>query len=125
MRLWRVFPWDAEAVAGRSGHPLWIPRDLQGAGRHDNPELYGAMYLSETAAAAVAESIAHLRGQVLDDADLERSGRRLALVALDAGVEGRLWDLDDPKVLSERRLRPSLVATRARRTTRPWAGRGP
>jgi hypothetical protein len=121
MRLWRVFPWDAEAVAGASGHPLWIPRALQGAGRHDNPELYAAMYLSETAAAAVAECIAHLRGQVLEDGDLERSGRRLALVPLDAGVEGRLWDLDDPEVLSERRLRPSLVATRARQATRRWA----
>jgi hypothetical protein len=121
MRLWRVFPWDAEAAAGSRGHPLWIPRSLQGAGRHDNPELYGAMYLSEHAVAAVAETIAHLRGQALDGADLERGGLRLALLGLDASIEGRLWDLDDPQVLLERRLRPSLVATRMRQTTRRWA----
>jgi hypothetical protein len=121
MRLWRVFPWDTDAAVGTRGHPLWIPRGLQGAGRHDNPELYGAMYLSEHAAAGVAETIAHLRGQVLDDADLERGGLRLALVGLDASVEGRLWNLDDPHVLAECRLRPSLVATRTRQTTRLWA----
>lgn len=121
MRLWRVFPWDAEAMAESRGHPLWIPRALQGAGRHDNPELYGVLYLSESAAAAVAETIAHLRGQVLEDADLERGGLRLALVGLDASVEGRLWDLDEPRVLVERRLRPSLVATRQRQMTRRWA----
>jgi hypothetical protein len=79
------------------------------------------MYLSERPAAAVAETIAHLRGQVLDDTDLERGGLRLALVGLDASVEGRMWDLDEPRVLMERRLRPSVVATRVRQTTRRWA----
>ena len=103
------------------GHPLWVPRELQGAGRHDNPDLYGALYLSEQPIAAIAEQIAYLRGQRLDDTDLERGGLRLALVPLDAAVEGRLWDLDDPRVLSERRLRPSHIATRARDVTRRQA----
>ena len=116
-RLWRVFPWDPAADAAARGHPLWIPRELQGAGRHDNPELYGAMYLSERSLAAVAEQIAHLRGQRLDDTDLERGGLRLAIVPLDSLGDGRLWDLDDPQVLVERRLRPSQVATRARELT--------
>jgi len=79
------------------------------------------MYLSERPAAAVAEMIAHLRGQVLDDADFERGGLRLPLLGLDASVEGRLWDLDDPRVLVQRHLRPSVVATRVRQTTRRWA----
>jgi hypothetical protein len=121
MRLWRVFPWDSGAAAGSRGHALWIPRVLQGAGRHDNPQLYGAMYLSEQALAAVAEGIAHLRGQRIEDADLERGGLRLALLGLEASVEGRLWDLDDPRVLVERELHPSQVATRLRQTTRRWA----
>jgi len=121
MRLWRVFPWDAEAHPGDRGHPLWIPRSLQGAGRHDNPDLYGALYLSEHPAAAVAETLAHLRGQTLDDTDLERGGLRLALQGLDAAIEGRLWDLDEPRVLMACGLRPSVVATRARQTTRRWA----
>jgi hypothetical protein len=120
-RLWRVFPWDPAAESEARGHPLWIPRELQGAGRHDNPDLYGAMYLSERPLAAVAEQIAHLRGQRLDDTDLERVGMRLALVPLDAPVDGRLWDLDDPQVLVERRLRPSQVATRVRDLTRRQA----
>jgi hypothetical protein len=79
------------------------------------------MYLSERALAAVAEQIAYLRGQRLDDSDLERAGMRLALVPLDASVDGRLWDLDDPRVLLERRLRPSQVATRVRDQTRRQA----
>lgn len=121
MRLWRVFPWDPEATNEARGHPLWVPRALQGAGRHDNPELYGAVYVSENAAAAVAESIVHLRGQVLDDADLERNGLRLAVVGVEARIEGRLWDLDEPRVLLERNLNPSVVATRRRETTQRWA----
>lgn len=121
MRLWRVFPWNAGAETGDHGHPLWIPRTLQGAGRHDNPDLYGALYLSEGPVAAIAENIAHLRGQGLDDADLERGGLRLALQGLDAFVEGRLWDLDNPQVLVQRRLRPSIVATHERSATRRWA----
>ncbi|MGH7819387.1 MAG: RES domain-containing protein [Candidatus Binatia bacterium] len=120
-RLWRVFPWDPGAESGNRGHPLWIPRTLQGAGRHDNPDLYGAMYLSERPLAAMTEQIAHLRGQRLDDTDLERGGTRLALVPLDGPLEGRLWDLDDPRVLVERRLRPSQVATRVRELTRRQA----
>lgn len=116
-RLWRVFPWDPAAESAARGHPLWIPRELQGAGRHDNPDLYGAMYLSERSLAAVAEQVAHLRGQRLDDTDLERGGMRLAIVPLDALLDGRLWDLDDPKVLVERQLRPSQVATRVRELT--------
>ena len=120
-RLWRVFPWDPAAESAARGHPLWIPRELQGAGRHDNPDLYGAMYVSERPLAAIAEQIAHLRGQRLDDADLERGGTRLALVPLDSPLEGRLWDLDDPQVLVERHLRPSQVATRIRELTRRQA----
>lgn len=79
------------------------------------------MYLSEQPLAAIAEQIAHLRGQRLESADLERSGMRLALASFDARLEGRLWDLDDPHVLLERRLRPSQVATRAREMTRHQA----
>jgi RES domain-containing protein len=121
IRLWRVFPRIPTAEAPGRGHPLWFPRELQGAGRHDNPDLYGAIYVSEVPVAAVAEQIAHLRGQRLEDADLERGGIRLALVSLDAAIDGRLWDLDDPRVLVERNLRPSQVATRVREQTRRQA----
>lgn len=121
MRLWRVVAWDPSAATGSRGHPLHVPRSIQGAGRHDNPGLYGALYLSERPVAAVAEMIAHLRGDELDDADLERNGLRLALVAFEATVDGTLWDLDDPTVLVDRALRPSLVATGVRRDTQRMA----
>ena len=77
--------------------------------------------VSERPLAAVAEQIAYLRGQRLDDTDLERGGMRLALVPVDAALEGRLWDLDDLLVLSECRLRPSQIATRVRDVTRRQA----
>ena len=121
MRLWRAFPWDPGAGEGDGGHPLYVPRAAQGGGRHDNPLLYGALYLSEEAVAAVGELLAHLRGQWLEDPDLERSGRRLALVPLEAEVDGRLFDLDDPAVLLARSLAPSRVATGRREVTQRWA----
>lgn len=121
MRLWRVFPWDPAAGSGAEGHALHVPREAQGGGRHDNPDLYGALYLSETAVPAVAEAIAHLRGQDIEDADLRRGPWPLALVPLEARVAGALWDLDDPPVLARHRLRPSQVATRDRAVTRAWA----
>jgi hypothetical protein len=121
MRLHRVFPWDPRAPAGSSGHALHVPRDRQGGGRHDNPGSYGAVYLSESAHAALAETLAHLRGQILEDADLERFGLRLAVVALEGRLEGKLCDLDDPRTLVRRRLRPSQVATRDRDVTQTWA----
>jgi hypothetical protein len=34
----------------------------QGAGRHDNPELYGCLYASEESVSAVAEQLAPFRG---------------------------------------------------------------
>src|SRR5688500_8925878 len=114
MRLWRVFPHNRAAESGAPGHALFVPRSLQGAGRHDNPDLYGALYLSEQPFAAVAEFLAHLRGQRLEDADLERGGLRLAVVELDVPVEARTHDLDEPRVLSRLRLKPSEVATRNR-----------
>jgi hypothetical protein len=79
------------------------------------------MYVSEVPVAAVAEQIAHLRGQRLDDTDFERGRIRLALVCLTASVDQRLWDLDDPRVLLERNLRPSEVGTRVREQTRRQA----
>jgi hypothetical protein len=123
MRLFRVFPYDPGAPGDRPGHPLFIPRAQQGGGRHDNPAVYGALYLSERAVASVAEHLAHLRGQALEDADLERAGLRLALAEFDAPIEKHLHDLDEPRTLTALRLRPSLVATRERAVTQAWAAR--
>jgi len=82
------------------------------------------MYVSEEPASAVAEALASFRGAgELQDAMLERYGRRLALVAIDLPADTPLVDLDEPRVLRAERLRPSVVATRRRAVTQEYAAR--
>jgi hypothetical protein len=95
--LYRCFGWLPKADPQEPGGALYLPRDHQGAGRHDNPDLYGALYLSESPVGAVAEQLARFRGI-------------RALV-----------DLDDPRILQRRRLRPSDVATGNRGVTQRQA----
>lgn len=124
MRLWRVLPLDPAARSREPGGALWFPRPFQGAGRHDNPELYGCLYVTEEPAAAVAEALAPFRGSGnLSPAMLERGGRALALAPVDVPDDAPLVDLDEPRVLRVERLRPSLVATRRRATTQEYAAR--
>jgi hypothetical protein len=126
--LWRLLPWRADASPKGSGGALWFPRELQGAGRHDNPDRYGCLYASETPLSAVAEALAPFRGTgVLSSAMLLRAGLPLALaqLELDEGDPdaGGLLDLDDPAVLLGSQLRPSQVATGARAVTQAYARR--
>ena len=119
-----MLPLDPSARPREPGGPLWFPRPFQGAGRHDNPELYGCLYVTEQPAAAVAETLAPFRGSGdLTDAMLEQRGRRLALVPLDVPDEATVIDLDEPRVLRSERLRPSVVATRTRSVTQEYAAR--
>jgi hypothetical protein len=118
----RVFPMKPGAGAGDEGGPLLVARAMQGGGRHDNPQRYGALYASRTAESAVAERIQPFLGQVLTDADLVRAdGRRYALAALDDSTLTNVIDLDDPAELVGRSLRPSSVATHDRALTQPIA----
>jgi hypothetical protein len=101
---------------------LYIPRDHQGAGRHDNPDLYGVLYVSESPVGALAELLARFRGiRELEPRHLRRFGRPLALAELSLPDDVLLVDLDDPRVLTRRRLRPSQVATRERAVTQRQA----
>ena len=80
MTLYRVFPWARR----RFVRPLDVPRSRQGANRHDNPDLYTALYLAREPDGAIAEAIQGFRGRTLTDRDLERADRRrLALATLD------------------------------------------
>ena len=120
--LYRLFPWDPAADASASGGALFNPRVQQGRARHDNPDLYGALYTARVEESAVAEWLAGFRGQVLVADDFVRvDGRRWALVGLDDAALGGTVDLDDPAELAARRMRPSIVATRARSTTQGMA----
>jgi hypothetical protein len=119
--LHRCFAWDERAASDGPDGPLWYPRIYQGDGRHDNPDRFGCLYLSFSPLSPVVEQLARFRGQRLLPSLLRRRGLPLALadLELDDGVE--LIDLDDPMVLRRERLRPSLVATRDRRTTQAQA----
>ena len=124
--LYRVFPQLPAAGPMEWGGALYVARVRQGVGRHDNPLQYGALYVSRSPESAVAESIQKFRGQTLTDADLELvDGRRYALAAIDdaalpaAGLQ--TVDLDEPRELVQRDLRPSRIATRLRERTQPVA----
>ena len=122
MRLWRTLPLDSRVAPTEAGGALWFPREQQGYGRHDNPDLYGCLYLAEDAVSAVAESLAAFRGSGQMTASmLTRLGRPLALAELTLPDGAKAADLDDPDVLATERLRPSRIATRSREVTQRTA----
>jgi hypothetical protein len=92
--LFRCLAWDKAASSRARGGPLWFPRMLQGNGRHDNPELYGCLYVSVEPVSSVAEQLQRLAGT----------------------------SLDDPAVLMGEGLRPSRIATNDRSVTQAGAG---
>jgi hypothetical protein len=118
VRLWRTLPLDRRAAADEAGGPLWFPREQQGYGRHDNPDLYGCLYVAEDAVSAIAEALAAFRGSgPLTAPMLTHLGRPLALAELALPDRAAIVDLDDPGVLAREGLHPSRVATRARGIT--------
>lgn len=122
MRLWRALPLDRSAKATEVGGPLWFPRLQQGGGRHDNPDLYGCLYVAEEPVSAVAELLAPFRGTgKLLPSMLVRYEKPLALAALELEDGVTVVDLDDPSTLIATALRPSRVATRKRTVTQSQA----
>jgi hypothetical protein len=118
-RVYRAI--DGAAVSARGG-PLFVPRDRQGAGRHDSPGRYGAFYAARSVEAAVAEVIQAFRGRDFSPEDLELAdGSRLTLAMLDDSALSSVVDLDDPAVLVEEAWRPSGVASRDRMVTQAMA----
>lgn len=122
--LYRVFSWLSDARATDPGGPLHVPRDRQGSGRIDNQQEYGVLYLTETAASAVAERLQGFRAMRLTPNDLHPASLggagRLSLAHLSAD-SGREIDLDHPELLARRQLIPSDVATGDRSITQAWA----
>jgi hypothetical protein len=122
VRLWRTLHLDRRAASEEAGGALWFPRAQQGYGRHDNPDLYGCLYVAEDAVSAVAEALAAFRGTgPLTASMLTHLGRPLALAELALPDEAVVIDLDDPDVLAVEELRPSRVATGARGITQRLA----
>lgn len=121
MILHRCFAWDRRAAPTEAGGALWFPRPFQGDGRHDNPDVYGCLYVAAEAMSAVVEQLARFRGSVMVPEILVRRGLPLALAALELEDAVVLADLDRPEVLAAHGLRPSRVATRQRAVTQPQA----
>jgi RES domain len=118
VRLWRTLPFDSRAAPTEPGGALWLPRQQQGYGRHDNPDLYGCLYLAEDAVSAVAEPLAAFRGSGQMTASMLTHLRRpLALAELTLPAAAGAVDLDDPDALAAEGLRPSRIATRSREVT--------
>ena len=121
MILFRTFPWDETVRPAARGGPLWFPRMLQGFGRHDNPALYGCLYVSEEPLSPVVERLARFAGRTLTADKLLARRLPVALTAISLSDDGLLVDLDDPAVLVGEGLRPSRVATHDRSITQAGA----
>ncbi len=121
MILYRCFAWDERARDTEPDGALWFPRVYQGEGRHDNPDLYGCLYLSDHVLSVLVEQLARFRGQRLLPSLLRRRGLPLAVAEIELDDRAELVDLDNPVVLRRERLRPSRVATRQRSITQAAA----
>ena len=121
MILYRCFAWARSVRETEPDGPRWFPRIFQGEGRHDNPEVYGCLYLADSEVSAVVEQLARFRGRDLVPELLTRRGLPLAIAALELPDRAEVIDLDDAAVLSAHDLRPSRVATRRRDVTQPQA----
>jgi hypothetical protein len=115
--LFRAFPPLPGAAPTEPGGALHVPRAHQGRGRHDDPDTYGALYLSRDPAASIAEILIAFRTQPLVARHLMAEGFPYRLASIEDSAVDDLVDLDDPGTLVERALRPSGVATRVRRVT--------
>jgi hypothetical protein len=69
----------------------------------------------------VAEFLRTLRTRTINERHFLSEGRPLSLAAVDDAEVADILDLDDPRTLVERSLRPSGVATRNREMTQPMA----
>ena len=94
MILFRCFPWDREVAATARGGALWFAQMLQGSGRHDNPLLYGCLYVSERTLSTVVEQLARFAGRPLTEDKLRRFGLPLALAEIELAEGEELVDLD-------------------------------
>lgn len=123
MNFYRVFPWIDSADETEPGGVLFVPS--QGTGRIDNPEYYSVLYTCDSPAGAIAETFnrnpyrMHWTQRMLRP---RLPGAMMAIVELASRSPSvDICDLDDPRELLARKLRPSGVATRERDVTQAWS----
>jgi hypothetical protein len=118
-----VFPYLAASLTGEPGGALYVPP--QGGGRIDNPGTYSVLYLSDSAAGAIAEAFG--RFPEWTPAILEGSpslpGSARAIARYQLVGDAPIYNLDDPDQLLALGLRPSDVVSRDYARTRAWARR--
>lgn len=118
---YRAFPWSPDARAREIGGVAWVARAEQGLGRHDAPERYGAIYLSESPLSSVCEALRRFRYRPLRPEMLRRGGMPLSLCGFRLPAGAELIDLDEPGILVEHGLRPSQIAAGDRPATQATA----
>lgn len=99
----------------------YIPQH-QGSGRFDLRES-AVWYLAETPEHAVAEMLQGFRGRSFQEGMLRRFGHRLALASIELpdSTSSRIANLDDPRVLLELGISPSMLASDDRARTQAVA----
>lgn len=120
--LYRVIAWDPFAEPGSVGHPLHVPLYRQGRGRIDNPDVYGVLYAADRPEGAIAEQFGWhpIWSPGMFKARDITTPWSYALCRFQL-ADDRILDLDDPRALLERALRPSRVVMREREITQGWA----
>jgi len=118
--LYRVFPYRAASRQDEPGAALFVPP--QGGGRIDNPGTYDVLYMSDSAAGAIAEAFGRFPewtpAMLEGGASLPGSVRAVARYRL--ADAARICNLDDPKQLLALGLRPSDVVSRDYARSRAW-----
>lgn len=121
--LYRVFSYLPGSSVKEPGGALYIPP--QGRGRVDNPNHYQVYYGTRQAEAAVAEVLGAREPGAIGSRSLRGSpllmGSVLALATIQLPPNLGLCELDDPKQLVARKLRPSRIITRDYRVSQQWA----
>lgn len=119
MLVYRVFPYLDTAAAGEPGHPLHEHRPQRG-GRIDHPDYY-VWYVGQQPEAAVAETFGNLAvwGESMFEVPFIPGARR-ALGILRLPDDLRVLDLDDPRELFHRGLRPTQIVARNLAVTQRW-----
>ncbi len=121
--LYRVFPFLPKSTQNGPGGALYVPP--QGGGRLDNPELYSVLYLSNSAAGAVAEAFGRFPEwtPALFESSPGLPGSIRVLARYRLLEKASVCNLDDPAKLLRLSMRPSEVVVRDYVRTRAWARR--
>lgn len=120
MRLYRIFPWSADAAETEPGGVFYAPHS--NINRISNPDLYRELYLAAPAEAALAEALGDLA--VWRESTFRHPVGTLALAAYELDDDAPVVNLDDVATLRDLGIaRPSRVVTPNRQTTQAWARR--